>query len=659
MINILLIAPYPEFAAQFIQLFKEHEQVVGRYEYDKETYKLDVVVAGGIEELATLNFNAEVIISRGFLARDLRRKEYFIPVVEVPVAASDLVHCLHRAQTQYGCTKIAVVGSSNMVMGVEKLSEIFSMEIEQHVMATREEIDECLSAIRQSGISVVVGGVKTCERAAKLGFETILLESGKEAIWHSITEAKRLAYISREEEKKSQNLKAIFDNALEGIITLDADGIIEVLNSAAARILSVEPLLVIGKPIRQVLPYPQLECLLDDACGEGSEIIKHESGSFTVTCAPIIVRNDRLGRFLILQEVERIQELEKKIREKIYQRGHVVKHTFEDVIGESRKIKELIQRAKKYSQVDSNIIIVGETGTGKELFAQSIHGYSRRRQGPFVAVNCAALSESLLESELFGYVEGAFTGASKGGKPGLFELAHRGTLFLDEISEIPSQLQGRLLRAIQEKEIRRLGDDRVIPVDVRIISATNRKLRGLVDEGRFREDLYYRLDILELELPPLGERREDIPALVAYWVRKYGLEFKMEEMRISSRAAQILSRCDWPGNIRHLRNICERLVVLSQCEVIDAKDVEAVLADAAASDARNADLGGADAPILPRVDFREAVLASGLQGEMKELERGRIVQALRSTSFNKIRAAEILGMSRTTLWRKMRELNVS
>lgn len=644
MISVLLIAPYPEFAAKFAQLFEEHGQVMDRAEYDRETYNLRVVVAGGIEELPSLDFDAEVIISRGFVARDLRRKDYYIPVVEVPVAASDLVQCLQRAHTTYGCSRIAVVGSSNMVMGVEKLSEIFGMEIEQHVLADREEIDTCLGEIRRAGISVVIGGVRTCEHAGRLGFDTVLLESGKEAIWHSITEAKRLAYISREEEKKSQNLKAIFENAFEGIIALDPDGLIEVLNPAAARILTVEPARAIGKPVLEILPYPQLECLLDDACDEASEIIKHESGAFTVTCAPILVRNDRIGRFLILQEVERIQELEKKIREKIYQRGLVVKHTFEDIIGGGRKIKEIIQKAKKFSQVDSNIIIVGETGTGKELFAQSIHGYSRRRQGPFVAVNCAALSESLLESELFGYVEGAFTGASKGGKPGLFELAHRGTLFLDEISEIPSPLQGRLLRAIQEKEIRRLGDDRVIPVDVRIIAAANRDLQVLVEDGRFREDLYYRLDILELDLPPLRDRREDIPALLAYWIRKYGLQFKMEESRISPRAAEILSGYDWPGNIRHLRNICERLVVLSQCEVIDAKDVESVLSTMS--------------PSMPAAT--EGVLRpAGLHDEMRELERGRILQALRYSAFNKIKAAERLGMSRTTLWRRMRELNVS
>lgn len=653
MINVLLIAPYMGFATEFARFFEEHSQTIGRAEYDRETYRLDSVIAGGLEELPTLRFDAEVIVSRGFVARDLLRKDYYVPVVEVPVAASDLVQCLHKAHGLYHCNRIAVVGSTNMVMGAERLSEVVGMQVEQHALANREEIDECVDEIAAVGIRVVIGGVKTCERARKLGLHTLMLESGREAMWHSITEAKRLGYIAREEEKKAQNLKAIFDNVVEGIIALDNDGKVEVLNPAAERILTLGPERAIGRPITQVMPFAQVNTLMENTRGESHAIIKYEGGTFTVNSAPILVRDEKLGSLLILQDSEHILELEKKIREKIYRRGHVTKHTFEDIIGESAAIKGIIQNAKKYSAVDSNIVIVGETGTGKELFAQSIHSYSRRRDGPFVAVNCAALSESLLESELFGYAEGAFTGAARGGKPGLFELAHRGTLFLDEISEIPSPLQGRLLRAIQEKEIRRLGDDRVIPVDVRIISASNRRLSRLVEERVFRQDLYYRLDILELELPPLRDRREDIPALAQYWARKYGFQFKMEEMKMSARATEFLSRYDWPGNIRQLRNICERLVVLSHCSVIDAKDVELVL------DPHVADL---ERHVLPKpveeAGQTSAAPVATLHREIKEIERDRILRVLREVSFNKLKAASLLGMSRTTLWRRMKEMNV-
>lgn len=220
------------------------------------------------------------------------------------------------------------------------------------------------------------------------------------------------------------------------------------------------------------------------------------------------------------QDVTRIQEMEGKFYRKIHLRGHVAKYTFDDILFQSSEIKRTIETAQRYSEVDSNILIIGETGTGKEIFAQSIHNHSNRKNNPFVAINCAALPENLLESELFGYAEGAFTGAMKGGKQGFFELAHRGTIFLDEIGEISPKMQSRSLRVLQEREIMRIGDDKVIPVDVRILSATNKDLMQMVKSNDFREDLYYRLSVLDLVLPPLRERREDIPLLVNAFIQK-------------------------------------------------------------------------------------------------------------------------------------------
>lgn len=234
-----------------------------------------------------------------------------------------------------------------------------------------------------------------------------------------------------------------------------------------------------------------------------SEVCRFGGKQVLVNCVPVAGDSEEFGCVLTFQGTEQIQAEEGKLRKRMHSDGFTAKYDFSHILYRDSCMEAVISQAVKFSYSDSNILIYGETGTGKELFAQSIHNSSRRRKGPFVAINCAALPENLLESELFGYVEGAFTGASKGGKMGFFEIAHKGTIFLDEIGDISPKLQSRLLRVIQEREIIRLGNDTVIPIDVRVICATNRNLKKEVARGSFREDLLYRLDVLELNLPPL------------------------------------------------------------------------------------------------------------------------------------------------------------
>lgn len=288
-------------------------------------------------------------------------------------------------------------------------------------------------------------------------------------------------------------------------------------------------------------------------------------------------------------------------------------------------------------------LIQGETGTGKELFAQSIHNASGRKDKPFVAVNCAALPENLLESELFGYVEGAFTGARKGGKTGLFELAHEGTIFLDEISEMSMSIQARFLRVIQEKEVVRLGDDKIIPVNIRVIGATNRDLLRQVEEMKFREDLYYRLCVLTLEIPPLRMRKEDIHNLVDYFLVGKSKELNIKTKGIDHDAMARLLLYDWPGNIRQLENLVERCVVLSR-----DKEISIEVMDEAIS----------GIPQLGREADHQYVEHEndGKKGVLKQIEKDTIMNVLEETGGNKTLAAEKLGISVTTLWRKLKTM---
>ena len=251
----------------------------------------------------------------------------------------------------------------------------------------------------------------------------------------------------------------------------------------------------LGKPASSVFSTPALSRIVS-ATENTDEIIAYKNTHLSVKTKNMMMHGLRAGTVVSLLNAAQIQTTEDQLRKKLHYKGHKAKYTFGDIITRSPRMIACIQEAKAFAQTDSNIVVVGETGTGKELLSQSIHAWSRRSQNNFVAINCAALPENLLESELFGYVEGAFTGATRGGKPGLFEIAHNGTIFLDEISEIPLGLQGRLLRVLQEREIMRLGDSRVTPINIRVIAATNKNLESLVRAGKFRSDLYYRLYVL-------------------------------------------------------------------------------------------------------------------------------------------------------------------
>ena len=312
-------------------------------------------------------------------------------------------------------------------------------------------------------------------------------------------------------------------------------------------------------------------------------------------------------------------------------------------------MNSVISDAVNFSYSESNVLICGETGTGKELFAQSIHNSSRRRNNPFVAINCSALPENLLESELFGYVEGAFTGAAKGGKMGFFEIAHKGTIFLDEIGDISPKLQSRLLRVLQEKEIIRLGNDTVIPVDVRIISATNKNLKEAVEKGEFRQDLLYRLDVLELNLPPLRDRGADIALLLNHYI---DFEHERTGCRLSSlsdRAMNALMQYAWPGNIREMRNFCERLCILCPKETADIEDIYRALPDVFKKSAP-----AASVKIPGPSKTGESTNGHPLLYD----EEAEILKALALFRNNRTKAAEYLNMHPSTLWRKMKKYGI-
>jgi transcriptional regulator with PAS, ATPase and Fis domain len=315
------------------------------------------------------------------------------------------------------------------------------------------------------------------------------------------------------------------------------------------------------------------------------------------------------------------------------------------MVCESPEMQEVVKRVRRFSSTDSTLLVLGETGTGKELLAHSIHNLSNRSKQPFVSINCAALSEELLQSELFGYEEGAFTGSKKGGKPGLFELAHNGTIFLDEINATSQNVQRHLLRVLQEKEVMRVGADRITPINVRIIAASNTELIEEVNAGRFREDLFFRINVLNLRIPPLRDRIDDLPLLAEKFIGELCRRYKKKQLVIPETNMQSLKSHNWPGNIRQLQNFLERLILIVDNE-FESVVFDELFDELFEYQARPAQLQ------TKTISSRSPLPAPETAGRT---EQEIIQQALASTGYHKTKTAEKLGISRTTLWKKMKK----
>lgn len=344
---------------------------------------------------------------------------------------------------------------------------------------------------------------------------------------------------------KSELLKQYFQTYDKGILFCDTEYRLIYANNLFYRFFSQDNSTASGSSLLRMLGKTLFDKISDKTFT--SDILSVENSNYAVTKAPVSLGDMPAGYCITWQDERSIQELKSTLNTKLIQSGLYARHSFRHILCKSQRMKDCISRAKKAAETDYTVLIDGESGTGKELLAQSIHNGSSRRNSPFVAINCAALPESLLESELFGYESGAFTGAKKSGKAGLFEQANTGTIFLDEIGDMPLNLQALLLRVLQEKQIMRIGSDRVISVDVRILAATNKELLTEAEEGRFRKDLFYRLNILPIHLPPLRERREDIPLLFRHFL---GDDYDL----LSLEEKEFLSSRLWPGNIRQLEN---------------------------------------------------------------------------------------------------------
>jgi transcriptional regulator of acetoin/glycerol metabolism len=447
------------------------------------------------------------------------------------------------------------------------------------------------------------------------------------------TQLRERAFIEKEQRLNTM-LTRIYDSLTDGFMAVDNTLEITHLNSTAARMLGVEaPETVVGRRLDEV-------ALLDEALIEtfesrerfdpGEIPFKTPGGFKTYMCRVDPIQNPSyklMGVIITMSEKRQMFDMVRKIS------GNYAKYEFDDIKGEDPELKRQVELARIASKTASRVLLIGESGTGKELFAHAIHSHSSRRNEPFVAISCAAIPRDLIESELFGYIGGAFTGARQKGMVGKFELAHRGTLFLDEINGLPLELQGKLLRVLQQNEILRLGDSRPIAVDVRVIAASNMDLLDEVENGNFQEALYYRLNVVEIFIPPLRRRKKDIERLARHILERHCRDTATGVSEITGEAVEKLTAYDWPGNIRELENICERALLLSQGEPIGPQHL----------------------PLRPR---RRTETGADRALSLHQSSRETVEATLEQYGGNVSRAARVLKIARSTLYRKMDEFGI-
>ncbi|GAA0805278.1 sigma-54-dependent Fis family transcriptional regulator [Faecalicatena orotica] len=567
--EICLIAPTDE-------LLKKSEFVIMKYHKNIETHKASLATAAEIVN-QLLKKGTEIFISRRGTKR-LIEKEFHVQVVEIELTLADYISVIEEAVKVEGIVAFFTYGK--IPEDVRTMCQILKIDARYSSFANFTDCKHVVEEALRDGAVLGIGGADTEYFAQKEGLRHLVVENSEESLLRAINTSEQLLDMKRKEQEKQRELKVkleryelVLNYTHDAIIAVDREGQIDVLNEGAERIMKGKRGECLGRQVDEVLPNTRLKEVMKKGKRELNQLMTINGTLVSTNRIPIIVDGEVMGAVATFQDVKALQDSEQKIRIKLHQKGLFAKYNFEDIIGNSYKLRENISLAKKFARSDATILIQGETGTGKELFAQSIHNASLRAEGPFVAVNCGSLPRNLLEAELFGYVEGAFTGASKGGKMGLFEMAHGGTIFLDEIGEMPVETQVQLLRVLQEKEIRRIGSDRVTPVNIRVITATNRDLYKEIQEKGFREDLYYRLNVLNIVIPPLRERRADIIPIGLKLFDGYADTGQAEDILFVKQLLKKLRDYDWPGNVRELGNMMERAyVLLSQKEEYEFVD---------------------------------------------------------------------------------------
>lgn len=612
---------------------------------DDYQIKVEMVVLDKAVETAQIceAQNYDLIISRGITGA-LIRKSVNIPVINIEVTSTDLLSTLNQAK-KYSKNIFMILYEDNMrrydFNFIREILELTDDEFSVYYYKTEDELKKIIELINNKFVDAVIVGIGayTIDIAKSYNMKALMVYSSREAIYKAFEEARRIIDITKRYIQVNLMTDAFFKEVTMGIILLDKEEKIIFITNNICESLKINKSMFIDRNLDYLIH--SFDLFYELSFKRNNYFTEFNKMEYNITKIELTNSNELLGYCISVECVN--SDLVKSIPAKKVvsdNRGMTARYNFEHIVGKSDLMVKLIERAKSYSKSDANVLITGESGTGKELLASSIHNYSSRAKGPYVAINCASLPQNLLESELFGYEEGSFTGAKKGGKSGIFELAEKGTVFLDEISEITLSAQAQLLRVLQEKTIMRIGGNKMIPINARIIAATNADLQQRVKLGTFREDLYHRLNVLNLRIPSLRERKGDIELLIYRFLKIYSYN---EEIEIPNIFMQKLKNYNWFGNVRELQNFVEKFVILSNDFPDKFKLMEELYFD-----------------LINNIKYEESTseIIEIQVSSLKDME-SQIIRKLYNEFFdNKVSLAKKLGISRTSLWSKLKEMEL-
>ncbi|MFZ5642648.1 MAG: sigma 54-interacting transcriptional regulator [Bacillota bacterium] len=634
--KIGVISPYPGFAETAKQVSAE--------------LTIDVIIRSESESSSEseiqewINHNQiEALVARGFTAVTLK-KQLGVPVIVAEISSFDIADTLTRAKSMNKIINFIDYEQLPNRIEYKRIMEVSEIDFRMNFFLSDVQLLNILGKLLRENNVIVGTSVYVVNKALALGFESLMVHSSRECIYDAIKKARDISRARRRDMRVCRSFKTVLDHTYDGIFAAEKE--VTIFNPVVERITGIKAKDVLGRPIEEVCSEnPICRALYGNGKATSGEILN--LGDLTVILNRNLVplAQNNMAVITTFQAADKIRYMEAKIRRELHSRGLTAKFRFSDIVGSSAMLRGTVREARKYARSEASVLITGESGTGKELFAQSIHNESNRREEPFVVVNCAALPENLLESELFGYEDGAFTGARRGGKLGLFSLAHGGTIFLDEIGELSPNLQARLLRVLQEKEVMPVGGQKVLPVNVRVISATNQNLSTAVREGRFRKDLFFRLDVLNLQIPPLRARLDDVPELFVYFIQKLAGPGIIESLNINENLTSALKKYMWPGNVRELEAFVERYVALEEENTKTHTVFHSLLYK----------LNSGELSIRKKSGINQVTIELG---NMMDMEKQILLHASKLIRGNKGDIAKLLGISRSTLWKKLKDFGL-
>lgn len=630
--NIAFIVPRDEMLLQAEEVIKEE---------DLDVHTLKVVKTADVvnEARKVIADGVDLIVARGLQASLIKRYTN-VPVVEICLTSQEIGRLIVKARKilQISQPRIGIIGFPNMFCDMTYFNEIFDIELHQYLIEASDQTQEAVNRALEDKVELLIGGDITVVTANIAGIPALFLESTKDSIRQAAKIAKNMNYAREIEKKHNAHMEALLGYSFSGILKLNQSGVIIVANHVMQEILARRTDDIIGRHISDVfeeVDFDSIESVLNAQKESYSTFLRINNVALIIMAVPIKVDAEIEGVIISCHKVQKLEQMESKTLREMYLHGYVAQSNFTQILRKSKEMKEIIELAKLFAQTKNPVLIYGEVGTEKELFAQSIHNNSVRKNAPFISINCNGMSEEMQTTVLFGNNHGD-NALEK--QKGALEIGNYGTVLIHEVEKLTMHCQYRLFKAIKYKTLIQNDIEKTMTLDVKVIATSKRNLSVLVKKGLFREDLYYALNALSLEIPPLRKTEDDIEILLGEYIKAYSLQYE-RYIVLTAGARKMINAYQWDGNLIQLESFCERMVLTAPRRTVDEDFIRYLL--------------GQLYPVIRQVNDREKVVV------YKAPEAALIADLLDKYNGNRTLVAQELNMSKTTLWRHMKKYGVS